>query len=125
MKRVKIFKDCKDYEAVVDKDYDSHQAYNKVYILDEEKRIEAEARFEIKSARCAIKKFFRIIPDEMKGFRDFEEEMLEMVEDGRFSNHWAVDGFGRHYYAGWNVVDLNGEMVYISLRMSKDVYEGR
>lgn len=51
MKRVKIFKDRKDYEAVVDKDYDSHQAYNKVYILDEEKRIEAEARFEIKSAR--------------------------------------------------------------------------
>lgn len=125
MKNVKVFKDYKAYEAVMDKDYDSHENYGKVYILDEASRIEAEARFEMKSARCAVKNFFRIIPDEMKGFHSgFEEELLDAIDNGRFSDYWRSDGFGKSYWVGWNVVAdcWDGGLVYISLRMSKDTY---
>lgn len=130
--KARIFHSDEAYEAALDFDFDNGTGYNRINILKTDKKIEFEVEYEMKSIHCAIKRFMKEIPEEFAFARDFEENMrwvvLEAPENERGTHdEWGLRDewgeYGPDDWMAWDVESNGDNIVYISLRMGRAVYE--
>lgn len=139
-KKARIFNSESDYEEVCCPEWENCEGYNRVNVIDIPRKIDIEVKFEMKRMKCAVKRFFRELPEKYERLKCFEEEMLDAIEDIRFSkqigvykdgafhSEWGLNGeCGEENWAVWDIEpngwDDEGAVIYISLRVGRFAFE--